>query len=158
MKGYIRRWLMRLGNFHHSNAFSYQLSRACATMCVLASVFTMWRSVCSLSHSHCPQAAINYRRVSSARTPPPLSLSATPAVSLSRQATPMTMVTTATTKTTTKASAISESWRNFSPCLLSAASIRHLCRGGFHWMHKIAAAKKTKMKKKKQKTKNPRLW
>lgn len=89
----------------------------CAYVC--SRVFTMWRSVCSLSHFHCPQAAINYRRVSSARTPPPLSLSTTLAVSLSSQATPMTMVTIATTKTTTKAVAISESWRYFSPCLPS---------------------------------------
>lgn len=44
-------------------------ARDCVCVCVIASVSTTWRSVCSLSHSRCPQAAINYRRVSSARTP-----------------------------------------------------------------------------------------
>lgn len=78
----------------------------------------------SPSVSLCPQAVINYRHVSSAQTPPSLPpLCDTGHI----------IILTSNTKMPLQ----SLCWRNFSCCLLSAASIRHLCGGDLHWMHKI---------------------
>lgn len=104
-----------------SNASSYHLDYFCCVS--LFFLARMWRSVSGPSDLPCPQAVITTDMFPQLKLHLRCPLSATQTISLSSQATKMPLQ--------------SWCWRNFSSCLLSAGSVRDLCGGDLHWMHKI---------------------